>query len=659
MIASKKPYDQFGPYILFKKIEADALGELWRAGRIEDGKLGRTVALRRLTGGSRGAVSANVQAVAPILPRISGSSFVRDQQAGVTDGAPWLAWDYAGGRSLRYIIDRARGSREKQPNPLPLDQAIVIAEKVALSLATMAELRDTNGTRFSHGALIPQFIWIADDGEIRVAGQQLGSAIISSLSDANVYGDVARYFAPEYRVSPHGQKNADVYSMGAILFLLVTGQEPPDAATASAFVAAVRAGKTPAGEPIPDEIRTILDKSFNIDPSMRYGSIADMKQAISALASSGRYSATTFNLAFYLSTLLKKEMEQENSDRETEAKVDVAPFLAASRPAPRAAAAPAPAAVAAAPAPAMFATQQPEKKKSKLPLAIAAIVLALAGGGAAYVMLGKTDAQPARPAAVQAQAVPTPAPVAKAPVEIEPIAVSATPATDTAVVAPTDTASDAEAQKKAFEEAVRQRMQAEMMKLQDDFLADLKKKQSKDAPVAVAPAPAPAPVQTTTQSARDEAAEAERMTAAQLDQRRLEAREQQTAPATASASPAPQQQAAAATPAVVAPAPARPVVREGDIIDLASLDVVPRRVNTVKPVYPPLAARQKVSATIFLTVLIAETGEVLDVRVLRGEERFGLNDAAVRAMRATRFSSPMKEGKRVRTWFPQTIEFKQ
>lgn len=661
MSASKKPYDQFGPYILFKKIESDALGELWRAGRIESGKLGHTVALRRLSGGNRGAVAANVQAVAPILPRISGSSFVRDQQAGVIDGTPWLAWDYAGGRSLRYIIDRGRGSKERQPNPLPLDQAIVIAEKVALSLATMAELRDTNGTRFSHGALIPQFIWIADDGEIRVAGQQLGSAMISSLSDAAVYGDIARYFAPEYRVSPHGQKNADVYSMGAILFLLVTGQEPPDAATASAFVAAVRAGKTPAGEAIPDDIRAILDKSFNLDPSMRYASIGDMKQAISALASSGRYSATTFNLAFYLSTLLKKEMEQENGDREAEGAVDVAPYLAAPKPVAKPAAAPPPAAPSAPvePPPSMFATQQPEKK-SKLPLAIAAIVVAAAGGGAAYMMLGKSDAQPVAPAAVQAQAVPAPVPAAKPPVEIEPIAVSASPATDTGTPVPTDTASDAEAQKKAFEDAVRQKMQAEMMKLQEDFMADLRKKQSKDAPVAVTEA---TPPPTATQPARDEAAAAERMTAAQLDQRRLEQREQQaaaTTPTTATTAPV-SEQPAAAIPAVAtaAPPPARPAVKEGDVIDLASLDSMPRRVNTVKPVYPPLAMRQKITATIFLTVLVSERGEVLDVRVLRGEERFGLNDAAIRAMKATRFSSPMKDGKRVRTWFPQTIEFKQ
>ena len=140
-------------------------------------------------------------------------------------------WFAADGSGLPYLI----GGKDQQPNPLPLDQAIVIAEKVALSLATMADLRDGGGTRLSHGALIPQFIWISDDGEIRVAGQQLGTGLIASLGDPKLGADVGCYFSPEYRSSGQVQKNTDVYSMGAIVFLLVTGQEPPDAASASAF----------------------------------------------------------------------------------------------------------------------------------------------------------------------------------------------------------------------------------------------------------------------------------------------------------------------------------------------------------------------------------------------------------------------------------------
>jgi protein TonB len=80
-------------------------------------------------------------------------------------------------------------------------------------------------------------------------------------------------------------------------------------------------------------------------------------------------------------------------------------------------------------------------------------------------------------------------------------------------------------------------------------------------------------------------------------------------------------------------------------------------INVVKPDYPRLAMQQRATAIIIVSALISETGQVLEVKVLKGEERFGFNEAAIRAMRAARFSPATKDGKRVRTWRPQTFNF--
>lgn len=652
MASRTKPYESFGPFILFKKLEADALGDLWRAGRIDNGQLGPTLAVRRLTGGSREALTATCDAASEIVPQLTGTSFARDQVVGVADNTPFVAWDYQGGRSLRYIIDRARGGNGVQPNPLPIDQAIVIAEKVALSLATTADLRDGSGQRLWHGALLPQFVWISDDGEIRVAGQLLGAGIMASLADQKVYGDVARYFPPEARTVTQ-PRNTDVYSMGALLFLLVTGQEPPDAATASAFGSAVRAAKTMPGAPIPDDIRVILDKSFQLDPAMRYQSIGDMKQAISALAHGGKYSGTTFNLAFYLSNLLKKEMEAEAADREKETKVNLAPYLEAPKTAPVPVVTPAPVA-----APFAVHAEPAPQAKSKLPLAIAAGVVIAAGLGAGgWFMLKKNPA--ATPAAQQttnAQVIPTAA--APKPIVLPDPIVASGGSTDTAAPAATDSA----AQQKAFEDAVRQKVQAEMMKLQEEFLAELKKSQPKNVPAAAPQQQVSAPV---------EQDERPSVSAAQLDQQRREAQAQVAATQTTAPAPVPapqqtqtvapvQQQAQpqVAQTQTTAPAQQVPAVREGDVVAVGELDTVPRPVRVVTPLYPPMARAQRLAATVILSVFVNEDGQVTDVRVLRGEPRFGINDAAIRALKSTRFSSPMKSGKRVKTWVPQQIDFK-
>ncbi len=94
------------------------------------------------------------------------------------------------------------------------------------------------------------------------------------------------------------------------------------------------------------------------------------------------------------------------------------------------------------------------------------------------------------------------------------------------------------------------------------------------------------------------------------------------------------------------------------MVDVGSLDQIPRPTRAIAPVYPPIARAQRIAATIIVSAFINESGDVLDVRVLRGDARFGLNDAAMRAMRNAKFTPPVKDGKRVKTWFPQTIEFR-
>ncbi len=620
-----RPYEQFASFILFKKLESDALGELWRAAKIDDRHLGPMVALRRFTGGNREELVRNVADVRALLPLLTGTSFVKDQLVDVANGIPFLTYEYGSGRSLRHIVDRARGGSGVTPNPIPIDQAILIAEKVALSLATIAGLR-YGSNHLKHGALIPQFIWVSDDGEIRVAGQQLGKGLIASLKDGKVAAAIGRYFSPEYQHSGEATAASEIFAIGAILFLLLTGNEPPDALHVSAFAQAIRAAKTMDGHPIPDDLRAVIDKSLVIDPARRFPSVADMKQALTGLAHGGKYSATTFNLAFYLSTLLKKEMESETIDHEKESKVNVAPYLEH---------------VELAPPP--LTTMAPASK-SKVPLYAAAAALAVAAIGAGFWYMKSSAASPR---AQIASPAPQPAPQPKSP------AVSP-PATE--VAATTETI-DPAAQKKAFEAAVNRKLQEEMSKLQAQFN---KEQQTKP---AVIPHPT-APVLTASVTPQKPAQVLDDRTpsAAALDERRVAAR--QEAAAQPVQSPPPVTHTQPPTPTEVQPQPqpvAPPVstgIHEGDLVDFDAVDVRPQPISKVPLRYPPMALRQRVQASLILTVLISETGDVLDVKVLRGDARFGFNDEAIRALRLTKFRPATKDGKRVKTWIPQPIEFK-
>ncbi|MGZ8831298.1 MAG: TonB family protein [Thermoanaerobaculia bacterium] len=634
MAARIRPYEQFGSYVLFKKLESDALTELWRAAHIEGEALGNTIALRRFHAGNRAALVAAARAAQEAAPLLTGTSFVKTQTIDVIDNTPFVAHEYAGGRSLHHIVERARGGAGMTPNPIPTDQAIAIAEKVALSLATSSDLRYA-GQRMLHGALLPQFVWISDGGEIRVGGQMLGPGIVASLRDAKVGAEMGRYFSPEYQSTGTASQASEVYALGAILYLLVTGQEPPDPIGGSAFTLTIRSARAMGGGPIPNDIRSLIEKSLALDPAARFPTAADMKKDLSAL--SHKYTATTFNLAFYLSALLKKELEGEAIDREKESKVSAAPYLAAL-------ATPAAAATAAAPAAAKPAVR-------RLPLAVAAAVagVAVLGIGAYFVSAPKQEAQPLRAVAGGAM---VPAPKPKPPVIPEPIVVGSPAATETiATVAPATTRDDDAARQKAFEAAVKQRMQEEMMKLQAQYTRDLQKQQSKNAPILTASAGSPVLQQQQAPVMEDRS-----ISAAQLDQERRDALVDRPETTTTLLQPA--QSPSVPQTQTVAPQPVVPAIREGDVVDIAEVDTAPRPLAEIHPSPPPLAIRQHVQGSVIVTVFISETGAVLDAKVLTGVTRFGVGDAALRAVRSARFSPAMKNGKRVRVWMPLRFDFK-
>jgi TonB family protein len=147
--------------------------------------------------------------------------------------------------------------------------------------------------------------------------------------------------------------------------------------------------------------------------------------------------------------------------------------------------------------------------------------------------------------------------------------------------------------------------------------------------------------------------------AAALDERRLAAKQETStqpivppATQTLSAQNEPQPQPAAPVPA------AAPAIKEGDLVNFDEVDVRPSVVSSPRLLYPPMAMRQRVQTLLILSVLVSENGDVQDVRILRGDTRFGFNDEAMRLLRGTKFRPAMKDGKRVKTWLPQPVEFK-
>lgn len=633
MAGKSRPFEKFGPYILFKKLESDALGELWRAARLEEQSLGPLLALHRLVGSDRAAFEKTIDTASQLVPAMSGSTLVKHQRYEMIDGVPVIVHDYAGGRTLRHIVEKGKGGTSNHPKPMAIDQAVAITEKLALASEMIHNIK-VGDARLIHGAILPQFTWVTEDGEIRSAGQLLAAPLVASTGKPGVAKEINPFLAPELRATSVPTTSSDVYSLGSILFFLLTGAH---AAEGTPW----RTSRMVTNDlPIPQDLQKILERSLIPDPAARYPSATEMKDDLLKLMNEASYSPTTFNLAFYLNNLLKKELEGEAIEREKETKVPLAAYKEEKETDAVPAAAPVSAPT--------FGAASETTIRSRLPLIAAVIALAVVGaavGGYLYYSRPPASA----PAADASPVVSAPATTLQI---SEPIAAVAPSRPE---VVPVETNVDPNAEKKAFEAAVNRRLQAEMLKLQEQYNRQIQS--STPERVAQPSAPSPAP------PAPRERVEPE-LSAAALDQaRRSESKSDETAPASQTTTAPPATQIAAPAPAPApGPAPTAPavaVVREGDLVNISEVDKVPERTNTVRPVYPPMAMRRNIEGRVIVTALVSENGKVIDAKVLKGDDqKMGLDEAALRAVRSTSFRPAIKDGKRVRVWIPIPIDFK-
>jgi TonB family protein len=363
-------YDVFGSTIVFKRVFEDDLGHLARAGLIENGAVDRVVWLRILDGYGlpREAVTEAYEIAREIADAVTGSQLPSRPFFIETDSAPAFGFDYVAGQPLNRVLTRARD----EAFPLQPDNSLLIVEKIALALATV-ETVEYSGKTLSHGFLHPGLIHLSNDGDVAVTGFGLGDALLGALSLPDAVPGVRAYLAPEVLGGEPPSQAADVYSLGAILFHLLTGTAlPVSAADRGAALDAAHLAWD--GEVLPTDIKKVLARALASASEDRFESASVFREELDHLLYGGAYSPTTFNLALFMDRLFRTEIETEELACEAEREIDVSVHLA---PAP---AKPEPTPEPESPAvegPAPEAVSPPERSggKGKLWTAVAAVVI--------------------------------------------------------------------------------------------------------------------------------------------------------------------------------------------------------------------------------------------------------------------------------------------
>jgi class 3 adenylate cyclase len=134
---------------------------------------------------------------------------------GEEDGRPFIVSQLMSGGSVEDLLNRAEDHRLSLPDAL----------RVAGEIASALEHAHARGV--IHRDLKPGNVWLADDGSARLGDFGLAVAADHSriTSEGMMVGTVA-YMAPEQALGGEVDTSADLYSLGALLYELLTGRPP-------------------------------------------------------------------------------------------------------------------------------------------------------------------------------------------------------------------------------------------------------------------------------------------------------------------------------------------------------------------------------------------------------------------------------------------------
>jgi serine/threonine-protein kinase len=683
-------FEKVGGFLLFEKIDEDKLSKSHLAGQISGNQIQQICIVKRFDQSLAGVPDfiLDLNHEYETIKGLSNPNIVK-ANVFIQDKREFAAvFDYVEGRSLRSVLNKC----SQDGFPFSVDHSLLVASRLCTALEYLHS-KKLNDQRLVHGYVSPEAILVTYDGEIRLQYLGLTHALMKfPAGKEKLIHDYKNYLAPELLNQQKWDKAVDIYSTGLVLYEMLTS-EPLD--RTKNVQAAVNSAEmfSNSGDrvPVSDDLKKLLLHALAPEPAQRFSSISDMRKALDLILFSSEFSPTTFNLAFFMHSLFRDQIDEENKNIAQYKKTDVAPYLKEEIPPPAPVPKPQPkpqpsvpsAPVAMkkeAPAPAVHPPRterlpQPapppvssemfggaeEKEKSRIPIFVAALLILAVVGGLVYFFALKPS-----PAPVQSKPAQQPVPTLS-PEQIQAQELERKRLEDEALRA------QEEAKKKDEELKALQAKLDALIKAQQEEI----RKQKASAKEAEAKQP--------TQSAADLAAikklqEEARKLEEEKKQQQLLAEQKLKEAHTPAADKAPVEQvASAANPPLPAPSdssqqaeilqeqpkpivediPAKPEVVEGMIVDLTPDVVKPEIVKRVNPNYPPIAQQKKVEGTVILSVLVSERGDVVDARVLRGAGgTSGLNAAAIDAVKGWKFRPAVKEGKRVKVWMTYPIVFK-
>jgi serine/threonine protein kinase/TolB-like protein len=269
------PGNHFGHYEVISTIGTGGMGHVYLA---QDLRLRRNVALKllapALTQDQHALRSFEQEAYS--VSALNHPNILTVYEFGQVDGAYYLATEYVEGQTLQNLVDQDK---------------LTIARVTDISIQVCSALQAAHARGIVHRDIKPANLIVRNDGIVKLldfgiatlnseaAAASVINTVLSVRQPEKVVGTI-RYMSPEQARGRAVDGRSDLFSLGAVMYQMVTGQPAFPGETASDIIAEILKGEpVPLSAAIPDvpaRFEAVITRAMKKDRQERYPSASDM-----------------------------------------------------------------------------------------------------------------------------------------------------------------------------------------------------------------------------------------------------------------------------------------------------------------------------------------------------------------------------------------------
>ena len=251
------PIGSVAHYTLLERLEPAGLGELYRA---RDTRLGRTVAVRLLPADFAPDPASRATLLETARPLIARShpNIIALFDAGEHDGRVFIVFEYLEGRSLR---------AEMAGRPMNMRRGVELAIQMADALA------DAHANGSVHGGLSPESIVVTAKGRAKIPTFELAAR--GGFDQQATDWRLRDYDSPEEARGQPADERSDIYSIGAVLYEMLTGRRPLHRGASA---------RSASNRHVPDELDEVVLKAVAPNPNSRAQNAATLAAELRGVA---------------------------------------------------------------------------------------------------------------------------------------------------------------------------------------------------------------------------------------------------------------------------------------------------------------------------------------------------------------------------------------